>query len=71
MFVRVRLCLNINHRIFRVGRAPWRFHAHLLYREIKLIEGTGFAKIAPSVSGGAGTRTYILQAMLVCSGTSA
>lgn len=59
MFVRVRLCLNINHRIFRVGRAPWRFHANLLYRETKLIEWKGFAKIAPSVSGGAGTRTYI------------
>lgn len=59
MFVRVTLCLNINHRLFRDGRVPWRFQAHLLYRDTKLIEWKGFAKIASSVSGGAGSRIYI------------
>lgn len=71
MFARVGLCLNINHRIFRVGRAPWRFHAHLLYREIKLTEGKGFAKIAPSVVVELELGHTSLQATLVCRGKSA
>lgn len=59
VFVRARLCQSINHRVFRVARTPWTLPAHLLYGETELIEGKGFAKTAPSVSGRAGTRIHI------------
>lgn len=58
-YVRASLCLNVNRRIFGVGRATWRFPARLVHRETKQREGKGFAKIASPLSSRVGTRTHI------------
>lgn len=52
VFVRARLCLNVNHGIVRVGSAPWRFPGCLVDRETESKRGKGLRRIS-------------LQAMLV------